>query len=1019
MTFEYDPTQVSATSHDQPKMAPGPQPAHHPPSVENHNQALVIEQMADRIKKLELFLSEERLNTQKQLKLAESRLSAFMTHTPAFVWINDRDGNLLFNNKILSLQNPEQQNGKNVTKLLPSEIASQYQANNRIVIDTNQPLQVVEPILLEDGTFGQAMVYKFPLPDLTGVITVGGVGIDITDQFRIQEQLRLSEERYRLVVDNLKEVVFQTDATGNFVFLNPAWIEITGFETSETIGHFFLDFVHPEDRELNLDLFNALVERKKDYCRHEIRYLTRGGGFRWIEVFARLTISLKEEVLGISGTLNDITVRKEAEKDLKQRASEFEALVENAPDIISRIDRKLQHRYVNKAVVPVTGIPVAEFLGKTHGELGMPPAQVTLWQKVLEEVFSTGCETTLEYEFPTTQGVRYFHSRLVPEIGENGRIETVLNIARDITVRKQAEELLIIRAEQQKIVADLGKLALEGLELEGFLMEVTNRVALCLNTPYTQIVESLPDGQEFRLRAGTGWETRQLGVFKREKGPNSISNYTLVTGKPVIADYLNEDQSFTLPIPLQNKGVTGGVCIPINIKQKQKKPFGVLSAYTLNRRVFTQDDVNFLESIANLIAITIEQKKILEESLNLERQFLQSQKMESLGVLAGGIAHDFNNLLGAILGNTELAQLMLEESSLALPYLEKTVTAIQRAAELVQQLLSYAGKAKSQVIQTNLNDLITEMADLLYLPLTNKINLEFNLQPGLSEVRVDPTQMRQIVMNLISNSTEAIGSSEGTITFTTGLIRADRNFLDATYLGDEREEGSYIFLQLTDSGSGMDQITQRKIFEPFFTTKFTGRGLGLSAVMGIVQSHQGALKVESEPGKGTTFTILLPVPTENFRSEVSQTEQETALLSKKKTVNLKGNSKNFSKGTILIIEDDLVLRETTGRLLTQLNFKPLLAHDGKSGLQLYKENKGEIDCVLLDMVMPQMGGEEVLPRLLELNPKVKVIIMSGYSEEGVATLQNERGKEGFRWEFVQKPFNIETMETLLNKILGK
>lgn len=967
--------------------------------------------MAARIKELEQSLSEEKSKAQKRLNQAESRFIAFMTHTPALAWINDRDGNLLFNNTntISSFQTPDLQDEKNVTRLFPPEIANQYRENNRIVIETNQPLQVVESILMKDGTFGQALVYKFPLPDLNGEITVGGVGIDITAQFRVQEQLRQSEERYRLVVDNLKEVVFQTDPAGNFLFLNPAWTEITGFTVKESIGQLFLNYVHPEDREHNLDLFYPLIEHKKDYCQHEIRYLTAAGGFRWIEVFARLIIGLKGEVLGISGTLNDITARKEAEKALRQRANEFEALVENAPDIISRIDREFRYRYINKAIETVTPIRVPQFIGKTNIELGMPQDQIAMWQKALEKVFNTGQETTLEFEFRTPTGLRYFHSRLVPELGETGRIETVLNVARDITERKQAEELVKIRAEQQKVVAELGKLALGGIELDEFLLEITNRVATSLKAPYTHVVECLPGGQEFRFRAGTGWMRRQLETFKREKRPGSISNYALETGKPVIADYLDEGQPFVLPPPLQNKGVSSGLCIPIAY-QKHRESFGVISAYTLDRRIFTQDDINFLESIANLIAITIEQKRMQDESLSLERQFLQSQKMESLGVLAGGIAHDFNNLLGAILGNTELAQMMLDETNPAFPYLERTVTATQRAAELVQQLLAYVGKAKSQTLQTNLNTLVKEMADLLYLPLTNKINLEFDLQPDLPEVNVDTTQMRQIVMNLISNSTEAIGADEGTIILKTGLIQADRKFLDASYLGDERKEGSYIFFQLTDSGAGMDQATQAKIFEPFFTTKFTGRGLGLSAVLGIVRSHQGALKVESEPGKGTSFTILLPVPTENLQG---QAVPETIFAASKKVANL--NSDDPSKGTILIIEDEKVLRETTGRILTQLNYKPLFAPDGRSGLQILEENKEEIDCVLLDLVMPQMGGEEVLPRLLELNPELKVIMMTGYSEAGIVGLQ----KEGVSYDFLQKPFTIETIKTILNRTLGK
>jgi signal transduction histidine kinase len=254
-----------------------------------------------------------------------------------------------------------------------------------------------------------------------------------------------------------------------------------------------------------------------------------------------------------------------------------------------------------------------------------------------------------------------------------------------------------------------------------------------------------------------------------------------------------------------------------------------------------------------------EQKAAVEAKMNLERQMQQAQKMESLGVLAGGIAHDFNNLLMVIMGHAELALTGISPTSAARGSLTEITLAARRAADLSRQMLAYAGKAAFAVEPVGLGDLVEEMAHLLKAAISKKATLDLNLERGLPPVLADPSQIRQVVMNLIINASEALEDRDGVITASVGTTHCDEEYLRETEMHDDIAPGPYVYLEVTDTGHGMDAGTRSRIFEPFYSTKFTGRGLGLAAVMGIVRAHKGTVKVSSELGKGTTFKVLFPV----------------------------------------------------------------------------------------------------------------------------------------------------------------
>ncbi len=399
-----------------------------------------------------------------------------------------------------------------------------------------------------------------------------------------------------------------------------------------------------------------------------------------------------------------------------------------------------------------------------------------------------------------------------------------------------------------------------------------------------------------------------------------------------------------------------------------------------------------------------------EEKLILERQMLHAQKLESLGVLAGGIAHDFNNLLMAILGNADLALASLSPMSPARENLREIERASRRAAELSRQMLAYSGKGRFEVESIALGELVSEIAHLLEVSISKKVVLKYNFAENLPAFEGDVTQIRQIVLNLITNASEAIGDKSGIVSLTTGLMNCDRAYLDSAgtamnSANDEPlEEGIYAYLEVADTGCGMDTETIEKVFDPFFTTKFTGRGLGMSAVQGIVRGHRGAIRVYSEVGKGTTIKIL-------FRaSDLPATETETVLKGSESSGQV--SEPGFS-GTVLIADDEETVCAVGKQMLERLGFHVLTAADGREAVDVFSRHANEITCVLLDLTMPHMDGEKTFGQLRLLQPDITVVLCSGYNEGDATQRFMGKGLAGF----IQKPYTLALLREKLVEVL--
>jgi signal transduction histidine kinase/ActR/RegA family two-component response regulator len=402
-----------------------------------------------------------------------------------------------------------------------------------------------------------------------------------------------------------------------------------------------------------------------------------------------------------------------------------------------------------------------------------------------------------------------------------------------------------------------------------------------------------------------------------------------------------------------------------------------------------------------------ESKQAEEEKLALERQVRHAQKLESLGVLAGGIAHDFNNILMAILGNADLALDELSPMSPARGSIREIKKAAKRAAELVKQMLAYSGKGRFVVEPIDAGGLIEEISHLLEVSISKKSVLKHNLAENLPTFDGDVTQIRQVIMNLITNASEAIGDKSGVISLSTGAMGCDRAYLNdinevvRASLDEPLPEGVYTYFEVADTGCGMDAETIEKIFDPFFTTKFTGRGLGMSAVLGIVRGHKGALKIYSEVGKGTTFKILFPaneLPDNGFAlRRKDQAEGKDWLGS----------------GTVLVADDEETVCAVVKKMLELMGFSVLTAPDGREALKVFREHADEIVCVLLDLTMPHMDGEEAFRTMRRLHPGITVILCSGYNEQDATQRFAGKGLAGF----IQKPYNMAALREKLVDVL--
>jgi hypothetical protein len=621
------------------------------------------------------------------------------------------------------------------------------------------------------------------------------------------------------------------------------------------------------------------------------------------------------------------------EAEIRRHEQEFRALVEHTPDEISRIDASLRYIYANPALLAATGRTAAEIIGKTPHELGFLAPGGSPWLEAIHKVFTHRAEQRIEFSFPTPDGRRTYESRLVPEFAPDGSVASVLEIARDITDRKQAEE-------QRRL-------------LDAAMQTIDESI---------MITEA------------------DLGV----DGPRIVyvnAGFTRLTG------YTPEEAIGQTPRLLQGPLSDHGVLDPRNSDLRLEERYNgeMVNYHKDGSQLLLEWHVVALRDDSGVIRYWVANQRDVTERRRRAEVQRERQKLESLGVLAGGIAHDFNNLLGIVLGNAQLALLDLPDDAPARTAIEPIIEATHRATELTRQMLAYSGGGAFVVQPLDISAAIERMMPQLQEEAGSHTTIQFTLDRSLPFVSVDINQIRQLLRNLVRNAAEAIGEEGGIIAITTSLSRVDRAELDRAFLSPDLPEGMYVTISISDTGGGVDPAILSRIFEPFFSTRFIGRGLGLPAALGIVRGHQGAIRVENQPGHGVTFVILLPA--------VPDLEAQA------------GAKLVPNRLRVLVIDGDEAIVMVTKRMLEHAGYAVLAAHSCDEGVQIASSLSEPIDCVLLDAALPDLAETQILARLEAIRPALRVILMSGYGRADA--LANLGAPETI--EFLQKPFTASDL----------
>jgi two-component system, cell cycle sensor histidine kinase and response regulator CckA len=414
---------------------------------------------------------------------------------------------------------------------------------------------------------------------------------------------------------------------------------------------------------------------------------------------------------------------------------------------------------------------------------------------------------------------------------------------------------------------------------------------------------------------------------------------------------------------------------------------------TSHEDVFLRRDCSSLTAVCSLAPI-LEAGRVraavlvvhdISERKRAEERLRQSQKLESIGLLAGGIAHDFNNLLVGVIGSASLAQDLIPPGHPATELMERIVKAGEQAAHLTRQMLAYSGKGQFLIESVNLSEVVRETSELIQTSISKRIVVHLNLAEDLPPLQADGSQMQQVFMNLAINAAEAIGDKTGLIAVRTGLQQIDQRYIRDELQSAEIEPGSYVYLEVRDTGCGMDEATKAKIFDPFFTTKFTGRGLGLAAVAGIVRGHNGAIGVSSTPGRGSRFLVL-------FRCD--QQPATAVQPGAQRTEKLRVTE------TVLVVDDQAVVRQVARQALERAGYRVLLAEDGPAAVELFRQNRGNVALVVLDSGLPGMSGQETLVELEKIAQNVNVVVSSGHGEKETLDLFAGHTVAGF----IEKPY---------------
>ncbi|MCP4297660.1 MAG: PAS domain S-box protein [Proteobacteria bacterium] len=643
--------------------------------------------------------------------------------------------------------------------------------------------------------------------------------------------------------------------------------------------------------------------------------------------------------------------------------SELLLFISQSADAFVMYNSSLQYTYINKTGAKFLGLEPEEIVGNTNRDL--IGSQADTIESYVQDTFDKKEKVFVIHEISLPTGTMWFDTIYTPVFNDEQEIVRVVGVCRDVTDNKiklqQLENLVKERTEGLKESEALYRNLIESTMAVAWEVDIAS-MCFTFISPQIMAISGFPAEE---------WVDNKFWTERIH--PNDREQAVLYSETEV---GMGNDHSYEYRILTADKR----------------------TVWVRNYVVVIKEEGKPIALRGNLIDIT-DYKLAEEERLKLEAQLKQTLKLESLSVLAGGIAHDFNNILMGVVGNADLALEDLSPQSSAYASVKEIIKAGHRASNLTSQMLAYSGKNRFVIECLDFSTVIHDMKNLFESSVTSINKLQYNLADNLPMVEADLSQLQQVIMNLVVNAAEAIGETGGVITIETCEKEFDEGCLESSpALLVPSSGGTYVIIKVSDTGCGMDEETKSKIFDPFFTTKFIGRGLGLAAVLGIVQGHRAGIAVESKPVKGTTLTLMFPALDKPVM-ETGNIEEEQMTVQ--------------TSNTILLVDDEEVIRSVTKLYLERLGYNILMAENGIEALDVFQEHHEQIICVLLDLTMPKMDGMKAFTELRKINRGLRVILTSGYSEEEVRKRFDSKGVAGF----IQKPYEFSQLKAKLTDVL--
>jgi two-component system, cell cycle sensor histidine kinase and response regulator CckA len=901
-------------------------------------------------------------------------------------------------------------------------------------------------------------VYKLPSGDIVAVIT------DETERKRAEDALRASEAKYRLLIENAPVGILSIHRDGSIANVNSKLLQIMGSPSAdETKAINMLEFPPLRDAGITEVFLRSMSDATVQMS--ELPYTSKWGKTSYLRMIVTPLFDETGEVNGCQAIVEDVTHRKTAEDELRESRWMLESILAAVPVGIA-LHRERQVQWANEAWAKMFGFSGRQdCVGQDTREIYPSDAEYELAREALYEGPADGGVREIDAQLRRNDGSLFDTLIRTRALDPSDPGKGVIGAIADVSERRRAEEALRESEEKYRatfnnaavgidLVDNLGRFLEVNDTLQAFLgytqPELRNLTILDVTYPgdvarSAQSHEELMRGEirKYRLEkrylrkdGSVVWADTSVSAIRDNAGQHRATVGVIVD----ITQRRRSDQirnRLATAVEQASETIeitdTEGTIIYVNpaferttgysrkeamgnnprmLKSGQhddrfyKRMWDTITAgnvwtgHLVNRKkdgTLFEEEVTIspikdkTEQIVNYVAV----KRDVTKEIALQTQLLHAQKMEAIGTLAGGIAHDFNNLLQVTLGYSELLLQEKEPGDQEYADLQKIFQAARSGAELVQRMLTFSRKVEPKPVPLNLNRQITQVEKLLRRTIPKMIDIRMDLSDDLTKINADPAQMEQVLMNLAVNARDAISES-GKLTLATRNVALDEEYC-RVHVGVS--PGEYVMLQVSDTGHGMNRETIEHIFEPFYTTKELGRGtgLGLAIVYGIVKQHGGHITCESEVGKGTNFSVYLPAIEPQLEPEVERNGEFPA----------------FGTETILLVDDEEFVRDLGERILCKGGYTVLTAADGRDACLLYRQKRGKIALVILDLIMPEMGGQECLRELLKIDPEVKVLIASGYPAGTSAGETIESGAKGF----VDKPFRVKEFLRLVRKVL--